>query len=150
GVEPHIGGTARVGVIAEADELRASRQSEVHQRLDVLAAQLGAKDDDQAFLILQHVSHLGERLAREMRRRNRIGGAVVSAEELYEAAFGAGRDLRKRCSLAMQLDGRGIYQVQLGAMQANIGANLPRQQWMLLGGIISNQQDGGRVVYVAH
>src|SRR5271165_743929 len=85
-----------------------------------------------------------------MRRSRSIGGSVISAEELYEAAFGAGSDLRKRRSLAMQLDGRGIHQVEPGAMQANVGADLPRQQRMLVCGIIADQQDGGRVVYVAH
>jgi hypothetical protein len=40
---------------------------------------------------------------------------------------------------------RRIRDVELGAMQADVGANLPGQQRMLLGGIVADQQDRGRV-----
>ena len=91
-----------------------------------------------------------ERFARELRRDDRVGGRVVAGEELHEAAFGAGRDLRESCRLAAQLDGRRIRHVQLGAMQANVAANLPGQQRMLLGRIVADQQDRRRVEHVAH
>src|SRR5271165_6579624 len=50
----------------------------------------------------------------------------------------------------MQLDRRRIYDVQPAAMQSDVGTDLPCQQGMLFGGIIADQQNGRRVLYVAH
>ena len=144
GIEPHVGCTAGIGVIAQADELRALRKAEVDQSLDVAAAQLGTEDDDQAGFSFHRVAQFGQSFASELLGDNRVGCAVVAGEELHQAAFGTGRDLRKRRSLPVQLDGRRIRHVQLGAMQPNIAADLPRQQGMLLGGIVADQQDRRR------
>ena len=79
-----------------------------------------------------------------------IGRSIVAGEELHEAAFGAGRDLREGRRLAAQLDRIRIRHVELGAMQANVAANLPGQQRMLVGRIVADQQDRRRVGDVAH
>src|ERR1019366_5299424 len=48
-------------------------------------------------------------------------------------------------SLPAQLDGIRIHHIKFGAMQTDVGANLPRQQRMLVSRIVADQQDRGRV-----
>ena len=50
-------------------------------------------------------------------------------------------------------DAKGLTRVddvEMSAIEANIVANLPREQWMLIGWIPSNQKNGPRFQYVNH
>ena len=60
------------------------------------------------------------------------------------------RDLSESGGLASQLDRSGVDHIELGATQANVGANLPCQQRMLVRRVIADKQDRGRGQYVAH
>ena len=150
GIESHVGRAARICVIAQANKFGAQREAEFDQRFDILTAQLGAKDNHQPALILQPIAHLGEGLAGQLWRGDGIARSIISREKLHEAALGSGSDLCERRSLPVQLDGRGIHYVQFRPMQAHVRAYLPRQQRMLFGRVVADQQNCRSSLYVAH
>ena len=55
--EAHVGGTARIGVIAKRGKLCIrQRQAEVYQRLNIASAELRAEDDQQLLLGAQCIA----------------------------------------------------------------------------------------------
>ncbi len=75
---------------------------------------------------------------------------IIAREESRECAFVAGGDLGESGGLAVQLDVLGVDHMQLGAMQADIVANLLGEQGMLLRRIVADQQHRRGVEHIAH
>ena len=95
GEEAHIGCAARVGVVAEigeANESIAALEAPGNEILDVLAAKLLAKDDDERFL--------------GKKRLAEVGCAVI--EKGGEILVAVGRKLLRGFGLAVELDGLGL------------------------------------------
>ena len=124
--------------------------AELHQRGNVCALQLRAKDDDQVFLRFQFVAQLLQSIVRSAGAGERPGSGIVAIEERNQLAFTACRHLDKARGLTLQLDGLRIHDKKFCLIQADIGADIPCQQRMALCGIIADQQDGRSAGDVTH
>ncbi len=122
GIKPHVGRAARVGVIAQANELCAGQsRAKLHQRGDVRAANLRTKNDDQVLLAAKLVAKIMWRLApvrcrqaaaifTNLKRARNRSSRARNAANLPSAPC---RNLREPSGLALQLDGLRIHHVQL-------------------------------------
>src|SRR4029077_17289851 len=81
GVKAHVGRAARVGVVAQADELGARPGAELDNGGNVSALKFGAKDDDEVFLRSQFVAQLFQRVVGSIGAGERAGGSVITVEE---------------------------------------------------------------------
>ena len=89
-VEAHIGGAAGVDVIAQAGEFSVGqRQAEVHQRVDVTAAEFRSKDDQQVGLVAERVTEV-LRL-----HRWRQEGCILAGQKAHSAGVAVLQELNE-------------------------------------------------------
>ena len=111
----------------------AALQSPGHQRFEGLAAELLAEDDQERLLGLDGLAE-GE-----------VGGDRIGAAQIiWQSAITLGRQPQRGLGLPFQLDGPVVGHIESGAVQAHVGAQIPGQERMLLGGIAANQQNRQR------
>src|SRR5262249_59126699 len=103
-----------------------------------------SKNDDQVAQAAQLFAQLLQRVVGNRCAGERTSSGVVTAQERCKLAFASSRDLEEFGRLAAQLDGLRVHHVKLGAVQANVGPDVPGQKWMLLGGIVADQQNRRR------
>ena len=122
--------------------------AESYQGRYVVTPQFGAENDDQIRFGPECVAQLGERFG--CNSRDGLRGGIISGKVLGELTFASRRKLREAGRLSAELDGLRVDDVQLGAMQPYVVADLPRQQRMLIRRIVADQQDRWRLEDLAH
>ncbi len=110
------------------------------RRLRSCAAKLGADEDQQVFFGAKGVAEGGER--GWCRRRLRGGGGVVAGEVGGERAVAELGDVEEGFGLAAELDLGGVGDVELCAVEADVGAEVPGGERGLVGGVAADEQDG--------
>ena len=69
---------------------------------------------------------------------------MAGVEEGGEIVVAAGREFLGELGLALELDGPGVGDVKAGPVEAHVGAEMPGEERMLIGGIAADKQDCGR------
>ncbi len=71
-------------------------------------------------------------------------GFVFAGEEADRVGVAVLGNDQRLVGLPLELDAGVVHQVNAGIVVAQVGAQVPGQQGMLLGGIVAQEQDGGR------
>src|SRR6266550_1977664 len=102
-IKSHVGGTTGIPIVAQANEFRAGNtRAKLDQGRNVIATNLGAKNDDQVLLAPQFVSQNFQCITRIAAGSSDSG--IIAREECRDVTFRSFRNLDKVNSLAAQFD----------------------------------------------
>ncbi len=105
GVETHVGRAAGVGVVGQADELRArNAQAELHQRSHVVPANLRSENNDEVLLAAQLLAQRAPAFTIGLVADDGVGRRIVSRKVGGDFAFRTRGNLGEAGGLAPQLD----------------------------------------------
>ena len=129
-----------VNVVGEQGKFRAGDgQAEFDEIFEVRAAQLGADEDEELFFGFNGVAEVRECVGVGSCAR---GCSVVSGEVARKRVVAEWREVEECLCLTAELDLFGVGDVEPGAIEADVGAQVPGSAGGLICGIAAYKEDG--------